>query len=164
MTGMLDTRFKFVFTNAAGCSGDALAKAITLFNESGKQAGELISDIYRVFPFWFAKRYALLTEKNYSDDFDMNFLVASVAPRYVLVGCCSEDHWACPKAQQLCALSASSAWEEKGLDGLLLNDYLPVGASSLDGHVGIFHFHSYHRLSRHCWNFFIDFIEKHKND
>ncbi|MBO5286908.1 MAG: hypothetical protein J6B34_02155 [Clostridia bacterium] len=168
VTGMLDTRFKFVFSNAAGCAGDSLAHGNSGFNRKDVSTGnfnfgELICDIYRTFPFWFCKNYKKYTVKNYADDFDQHFLVATIAPRYVLIGCCSEDHWADPVSQQLCVLAASPAWEGLGLDGHITDgEYLTPNSGKIDGHVGVFMTRTLHMLSRHNWHWFMKFIEAHK--
>lgn len=164
-TGMQDTRIKFVFSNASGCCGDSLAKGNS-GHESGedkRMSGELYSDIYRVFPFWFCKSFEKHTKKNYCDDFDQHFLLASIAPRYVVLGACSHDFWADPVSAQLSALAASPAWESLGLAGYTAKELLSVGQANDEGHIGFFLINSRHYLSRHSWNHFIDFIMKHKN-
>ena len=164
-TAMLDTRIRFVLSNAAGCAGDALAHGNSGLSrtEWTSQLGELICDITRNFPYWFCKKYRTYAEQNISDTFDQHFLLAAIAPRYVMVGSCDLDAWADPKSEQLCALAASEAWESMGLSGLVgPNRYLESGETLEDGHVGYFLIHSLHFLSRHCWRHFLDFIEKHK--
>ena len=164
-TAMLDERIKFACSNAAGCAGDSLAHGCSGLSrtEFDRSKGELISDIVRVFPFWFCKNYQKYTEKNYSDTFDQHFLLASIAPRYVAIGSCDLDGWADPQSQQLCALASSEAWENQGLSGLVGSDkYLNAGEGLIDGHVGYFLIHSMHFLSRHSWRWFMRFIEKHR--
>ena len=165
---MVDERVKFTLTNAAGCAGDTLAHGGSGLGRPHytQELGELIEDMVRVFPFWFCKNYRKYAEKNMSDEFDQHYLIASIAPRYVMIGSCDLDAWADPKSQQLCALAASPAWERDGLCGLVggSDHYLEAGEALTDGHVGYFVIHSRHFLSRHCWRNFINFIEKHKNE
>ncbi|MBQ7761193.1 MAG: hypothetical protein IJ400_03975 [Clostridia bacterium] len=164
-TAMLDERIRFVYSNATGCSGDALYRGNSGFykKENPRLTGELIEDIYRVFPYWFCKNYEKYTKTNIPDTFDQHFLIGSIAPRYVIIGACSLDFWADPKSQQLCALASSEAWERMGLSGLIGGESeLTVGQRLLDGHVAFFLLQSRHLLSRHGWCNFIDFIEKHK--
>ena len=166
-TAMLDTRFRFVFSNAAGCTGDSLAHGNSGLTRTKRTPllGELICDITKNFPYWFCKKYQTYAEGNVSDTFDQHFLLASIAPRYVMVGACDLDAWADPVSQQLCALAASKAWEELGLSGLVGSDhYLQAGEVLSEGHVGYFLIHSLHFLSRHSWKHFLTFLEKHKND
>ncbi|MBR7101678.1 MAG: hypothetical protein IKC74_05260 [Clostridia bacterium] len=165
VTGMLDTRIKFVFSNAAGCSGDSLCIGNSGHERGSDKfaTGELISDITTTFPFWFCKNYSKYAERNVSDIFDQHYLLGSIAPRYVLIGSCSEDHWADPLSQQLCVLAASEAWDREGLCGLQEYDKIvEPGEALLDGHVGFFKIKNVHYLSRHCYKRFIEFIEKHK--
>ncbi len=165
-TAMMDERFKFVYSNAAGCSGDAISRGSTgLTGKSdSRQRAELISDIYRVFPFWFCKNYKKYTETNIPDAFDQHFLLASIAPRYVMVGSCDLDLWADPVSQQLCVLAASEAWEKMGLTGLAdCTRFLEPGEDLTKGHAAFFLLHSKHLLSRHGWKRFIDFIEGNKD-
>ena len=164
-TGMMDERFRFVFSNAAGCAGDALAHGNSGHTREPHvyKLGELYEDIYGNFPFWFCKNFKRYTEKNLSEDFDQHYLLATIAPRCVLVGSCSEDLWADPISQQLCALAAGEAWEAKGLSGLVGCDrILDPEEELLDGNVGFFKIRSLHFLSRHCWRRFMCFLEKHK--
>lgn len=167
LTGMMDERIKFVFSNAAGCSGDSLAIGNSGHNRTGDKfaTGELISDITTTFPYWFCKNYLKYGEKNVADTFDQHYLLGAIAPRYVLIGSCSEDHWADPKSQQLCALAASEAWEKAGLTGLCgCERYIEPGEALLDGHVGFFKIKLVHYLSRHCYARLVEFIEKHKHN
>jgi hypothetical protein len=102
----------------------------------------LICDITKNFPYWFCKKYRTYAEKNFSETFDQHFILAAIAPRYVMVGSCDLDAWADPISQQLCALAASEAWEHAGFTGLSGSDhYLQPGEALLDGHVGYFLIH-----------------------
>lgn len=166
-TAMLDTRFKFVFSNASGCSGDSLAHGNSGLKRTVRtpMLGELICDITKNFPYWFCKKYRQYAEKNIADTFDQHFLLGAIAPRYVIVGSCDLDAWADPKSQQLCALAAGEAWESMGLSGLVGSDhFLQPGEALIDGHIGYFLIHSMHFLSRHSWKRFLEFIEKHKDE
>jgi len=164
-TAMLDERFKFVYSNAAGCGGDALAHGSSgqgrEFRDTSK--AELICDLIDRFPYWFCKNYRKYAEKNISDDFDQHFVFASIAPRYAFIASCDLDGWADPASQQLCALAASEAWEREGLEGIMGCDrYIDNGEALLDGHMAYAKVHSLHFLSRHLWRFFMEFVEKHR--
>lgn len=164
-TGMMDTRFRFVYTNAAGCAGDTLARGNTGFGRPKwvYAGGELIEDIVRNFPYWFCKNYHKYAKTSIPDTFDQHFLLATIAPRHLFVGTCATDDWADPKGEQLCALAASEAWEREGLTGLVGSDhYITAGEALLDGQVGICQANTFHFLTRHNWARFIEFIEKHK--
>jgi hypothetical protein len=168
-TAMMDERFKFAFSHAAGCAGDALARggsglSRTIYRDTTK--GELVGDIVRMFPYWFCKNYLKYEKSNIPDEFDQHFLLASIAPRYVMVGSCDLDHWADPQSQQLCALAAGEAWEKQGLPGLVggADSYIDSNSALIDGHVGYSKIHSLHFLSRHSWRNFLQFVGKHRYD
>lgn len=164
-TGMMDERFRFVYSNAAGCAGDTLARGNTGFNrpKGVYQGGELIEDIVRNFPYWFCKNYLRFAETSIPEGFDQHFLLATIAPRYLFIGTCATDDWADPKGEQLCALAAGEAWERMGLSGLLNADdrYLTPDEVRPDGHVGICQSNTFHYLTRHNWKRFLDFMEQH---
>ena len=167
-TAMMDERFKFVLSNAAGCSGDTLYRGNSGQGrkERTTQKGELICDIVDRFPYWFCKNYIKYAAANIPETFDQHFLLAAIAPRYVLVGSCDLDAWADPHSQQLCALAAGRAWEAQGLPGLSDADtgFLPAGEGRIDGRVGYFNIPSCHFFSRHSWAWLIRFIELHKEE
>ena len=167
-TAMLDERFTFAFSNAAGCAGDSIAhgstgKKLEHIDRHLKQRGENIADIVENFPYWFCRNYFKYTKTNISDTFDQHYLLAAIAPRYVIVGSCDMDFWADPLSQQLCCLAAAEMWQKEGLEGMKdTEDYLEAGDCLPDGHVGFFKIHSMHFFSRHSWKRCIEFIEKHK--
>ena len=170
-TGMMDERFSHVFSNNAGCAGDAIARggsglpdANGNFTVEQEFRGETIWRICDHFPFWFCKNYFKYTEQNYGTDFDQHFIVASIAPRKVCVNAAELDFWADQKSEQLCCLAASEAWEKLGLDGLQECDhYLTGGETLLDGNVGFFMAPTKHFLSRHAWNNYMEFMRRHLN-
>ena len=148
--------------------GDSLAHGSTGVLHSDidrdlRQRGETIFDIVDRFPYWFCKNYFKYAEKNVSDTFDQHYLLASIAPRFVLVGSCDLDTWADTQSQQLCCLAASEQWEKAGLKGLAdCEGYLKAGEAQLAGNVGYFVIHSKHFLSRHSWKRLIEFINCHR--
>ena len=169
-TGMMDERFTHVFSNNAGCTGDAIARGGSgLPDENGERIpreirGETIDVITSVFPYWFCENYIKYAEQNYGTDFDQHFIVGSIAPRKVCVNAAELDYWADQKSEQLCCLAASKAWESMGLDGIEECDhFLTPGEKLLDGNVGFFMAPTKHFLSRHAWNNFIEFMRKHTN-
>ena len=171
-TGMMDERFSFVLTNNAGCGGDALARGGSgLPNESGefllekKFRGETIFDIInRPIACWFCENYKKYAEKNFYDEFDQHFVVASIAPRNVCSNLAELDYWADQKSTQLCYMVASEAWEKFGINGIIGSDhYISPNEKLLEGNIGIFMTPTHHFLSRHAWENFMEFMRKHKN-
>ena len=163
---MTDERFKFVYSNASGCAGAALARG-----NSGNEAdpknrsrGETYSDIISRFPYWFCTAFHKYAKTNIGEDFDQHYLLASIAPRFVLVGSCSMDGWADPVSEQLCCVAASEAWENAGLNGTCFDEIIEAENASLEGRIGYFKLNSQHFMSRHGWRRFMEFIELHKNE
>ncbi len=123
-----DTRFYAACANDSGCSGDAITRG---------KVGEQISDITARFPMWFCEKYRSYAKRTEDMPFDQHFLVASIAPRKVMLGAALEDTWADPASQYLSACAASEAWETLGLKGFVHPDRLAeVGDDLFDGEVG----------------------------
>ncbi len=146
-----DTRFTYACVNDSGCSGDAITRCKT---------GEHVGDIYNVFPHWFTKNYAKYMDNEDAMPFDQHFLVAAVAPRYVISGTAVEDTWADPYSQFLSGVAATPAYELLGLDGVITPDEMPTADTVLlDGSIGYFLRSGRHFLSRYDWNRYMDFID-----
>jgi hypothetical protein len=152
--GAQDTRFKYVFSNNAGCSGDAITR--------GKQ-GETIERITTNFNYWFCAKY-----REYMDDaikdmpFDQHFLLAAIAPRKVAVGASSLDIWADPESEYLCCKAASPAWEAYGKTGFIGPDdrYPKVGEAFNEGNIAFHLREGEHSFCRADWNRYVDFLLK----
>lgn len=169
VTAMMDKRFKYAFSNNSGCGGAALAHGSSGLTVKGDYftpgRGENICDLTTSFPYWFCKNYLKYSEKMYADEFDQHYLIASIAPRYVVVGSNSADDWADQKSEQLACHAASPAWEELGLKGITECDhFLNHGEACLDGRIGYFMIDFFHFLSRHSWHRYLEFIELHKDE
>ncbi len=180
LTGALDERFRYVFSNGSGGSGAALTRGNsglpfiwtlhtdkeTLFDyEPEWNTGETIRDVMKQFPYWFCKHYEQYAVTNIPEDFDQHFLVASVAPRFVYVGSGNKDLWADPTSEFLSAAAASAYYEKMGLTGLVHNDKLPEPEEVFhEGRVGYHARQGYHFLSRHDWQKYMAYIRKHQFD
>ena len=53
------------------------------------------------FPYWFSKEFGALPDEPEQLPFDQHYLIASIAPRYVLIGSASEDAWCDPVSEFL---------------------------------------------------------------
>ena len=151
VTGMLDTRFKYVISNDSGCSGAAITR---------EKQGEHIEFITKTFPYWFCKNYT-----NYIDEskltFDQHMLLATIAPRTLIVGSAEEDQWADPDSEYLSCVAASKAWENLGLVGFVHPNRLPTAGAVFDeGNVCYQLRSDGHYLSRRDWNVYFDIIRK----
>lgn len=153
VTAMMDERFKFAFSNNAGCCGDSFVRG---------KIGETIADITRAFPFWFCENLKKYAGHHDLMPFDQHFLLASIAPRYVYVASSSLDSWADPMTQYLTCYATSAYFEEKGVSGFICPDRLPEEGDAFgEGHIGYHLKHGAHYFSRYDWNEYMRFFEKH---
>lgn len=144
-----DTRFAFCYSNDSGCSGAALSR--------GKE-GEDVNFICNRFPYWFCKNYQQYKNNEANMPFDQHYLVASIAPRYVLVGSASEDAWADPISELLCCVAAGPAFE----GGFVHNNVMPEnGEALLEGKLGYHIKRGKHYFSRRDWQQLIRFVNHH---
>jgi len=150
LTAATDKRFAFAYSNDSGCSGAAITR---------KKMGETVKDICKVFPYWFCENYKKYIDNEQNMPFDQHYLVASIAPRKVLIGSASEDLWADPVSEQLCCAAASDAFE-KGFRC----EKLPAetGDAFFEGDVGYHLRKGLHYFSREDWLKLIRFVKTHQ--
>ncbi len=155
VTGMLDERFRYVIANNSGCAGAAITR---------RKEGERIQDITTAFPYWFCPTYATYADADSSRgsmDFDQHMLMATLAPRILMVGSALADNWADPPSEQLGCVAASPAWEALGKTGYRSADRLPLVGDRFDEGNICYHMRSgNHYFSRSDWNVYMDVIEK----
>ena len=164
LTGMLDTRFKYVISNDSGCCGASLNRGNT-GHVRETQRGELITDITNRFGYWFCKNLRKYRETNVPDCYDQHFLLASIAPRFVYVASATMDDWADPTSEFLSCVAASEVYEKDGLQGLIHNGEIPEGGEELqDGRIGYHKRPGMHFLSRYDWQRYMNFIKLHEKD
>lgn len=151
LTGMLDERFRFVFSNDSGCSGAALSH--------GKK-GETIEKICQSFPYWFCPHYQQYASAE-ELPFDQHFVLAACAPRYVYVASAKEDTWADPESEYLSCCEAGKTYEALGLKGFVHPDRLPIpGDAFMEGSIGYHLRPGDHYFSREDWLHFMEFIKR----
>ena len=150
VAGAFDHRFRFVHSNNSGCSGAAVARGNT---------GETVSDICRVFPYWFCENYKKYAENEDKMPFDQHFLLACIAPNFVSVGSASEDSWADPAGEQLSCFAASDIYKKYDMKGFVCDKRAAVGDCFFDGSIGYFLRKGRHFFSREDWNKVISFIK-----
>ena len=116
--GALDERFAAVISNDSGYGGAASSRHGT---------GERIDDFIRCGSWdWFCENFReFRAEAEDRKPYDQSFLLAMIAPRYLLVGSAEEDAPADPKSEFLTTLAASSVWEMLGKKGLVVPDRMP---------------------------------------
>lgn len=168
LAGMLDERFAFVCPNDSGCCGDALNRGNSgIAAVPGKYGryGETLHAIITRFPYWFCENFLANENRDFAEDYDQHWLLASIAPRYLACGSADMDEWADPTSQYLSACAASAAWEQQGHDGLIHPDRLPEpGEQFGEGNVSFHLRHGMHFQSRFDWNRYMDFMEAKKKE
>lgn len=149
-----DERFAAAISNDSGCAGAAV--------ERGK-VGEHVREITRVFPFWFAPKYAEYAENPHAMPADQHFLTALMAPRLLYIASAAEDIWADPASEFLCAVAASEAYAAFGVPGLVpVPEYLPEAPAAFhDGRLGYHVRRGLHYYSREDWGLQLAFLQKH---
>ena len=148
-----DDRFAVCVPNQCGGGGVCLAK---------RDFGENISTEVSMFRHWYCKAYA-----RYADNpaklltFDQHLLLASIAPRRVLVEGFGPNQWMDTKAEYLSCRAASAAWENLGLPGLPAGDYPDYYDTSLIGsHLGYVRRTEEHGIAGIDWKWMLDFADQ----
>jgi hypothetical protein len=143
-----DERFKFAHSNDSGCSGAAITRG---------KVGEQLSNICKVFPYWFCENYLNYAKNDCTIPFDQHYLIASIAPRYVSIASAIEDTWADPNSEFLACVASSESFE----NGFICEDRLPiVGDIFFEGDIGYQLRDGTHYFSREDWLKLIHFINK----
>ena len=116
-----DERFSMAISNDSGCSGAAISRGTV---------GESIRDIADVrFPYWFCGNYRNWIDREWEAPFDQHMLLALVAPRALYVCSATEDEWADPLSEFLCAAAVSDVWNFHRVPGLVIPaDVQPLAA------------------------------------
>ena len=145
-----DERISFVYSNDSGCCGSAITR---------NKQGETVRDICRLFPYWFCDNYKKYIDNEVNMPFDQHYLLASVAPRHVLIGSASEDLWADPVSEMICCAAASPAFKKP----FECENRLPkAGDAFLSGDIGYHMRKGLHYFSREDWHMLIKFVNLHR--
>ncbi len=151
LAGATDERFAFSYSNDSGCSGAAIARGTS-------PGGERVADIWDRFSFWFCENYKKYCNNEENMPFDQHYLIASIAPRNVLVGSASEDKWADPLSEMLGCVGASDAFDKP----FVYQDRPPqIDDKFLEGDVGYHMRKGLHYFSREDWQRLIEFVNLH---
>ena len=152
LAGATDERFTFSYSNDSGCSGAAIARGTS-------EGGERVADICRNFPFWFCENYKNYCNNEDNMPFDQHYLVASIAPRKVLIGSAALDKWADPLSEMLCCVASSDAFN----NSFKYEDRPPqVDDKFFGGDIGYHMRAGLHYFSRLDWLRLIEFINLHR--
>ena len=149
--GAQDERFAAVISNNSGYGGAASSK---------HGEGERVTSFLKKGSWdWYCENFKTFADKEDEKPYDQSFLLALIAPRYLLVGSAEEDRGADPKAEFLTTLHASSAWGLLGKQGLVAAEEMPKpGDFWGDGSI-LYHYRTgLHYLSRDDFAAYIRFL------
>ena len=145
-----DERFAVAVINQTGGGGVPLAK---------RDLGENVSTEMVMFPHWFCKAYAKYVDNEQAMKFDQHLLVASIAPRPILVEGYDRE-WFDTRGEYLSCKAASAAWEFLGEPGLPAGDFPADFDESLIGpKLGYVHRAGLHGFSPWDWKWSLDFAD-----
>lgn len=148
-----DERFAVCVPNQCGGGGVCLAK---------RDYGENIATEMRMFSHWYCKAYGKY-QTNPAEllTFDQHMLVATIAPRYLLVQGFSSSPWMDPEGEYLACRAASPVWEflgKPGMPGEAYPDDYDTGA--VGSHLGYIRRSEDHGLSAYDWHWMMNFADR----
>lgn len=115
LAGALDERIRFVNPNCSGAHGCGCWRYLQ--NEDNGDRSERLADLLKAVPYWLGpdmKNYGGCEEKL---PFDMHFVKALVAPRYLYETNGKDDVWANPRGSYITNLAARPVWTLLGKGG-----------------------------------------------
>lgn len=148
-----DERFAAAISNDSGYGGAASSK---------HGSGERVVDFLRVGSWdWYCEAFKQFAgEWEDEKPYDQSFLLALIAPRYLLIGSAELDFAADPPSEFLTALHASAAWRLLGKQGLLTPDEMPSPGAHLGEGDILYHLRrGKHYFSREDWAAYIRFLD-----
>ncbi|MBN1555656.1 MAG: acetylxylan esterase [Phycisphaerae bacterium] len=96
-----DERFAGAMSNDSGCAGASLSR---------RNFGETPGWMAGVIPWWFRPGFVRHADHPHDWPVDQHMLLATIAPRPLLVTSAVEDTWADPRGEELSAVHASSLY------------------------------------------------------
>ena len=145
-----DERFAVCVPNQTGGGGVPLAK---------RNFGENVSTEMRSFPHWYCRAYGKYVDNEQAMAFDQHLLVASIAPRRILVESFNEG-WFDGKGEYLSCQAASSAWTFLGKPGFPQQPFpANFNRSCVGPYLGYVRRGGPHGLSGQDWVWLMDFAD-----
>lgn len=149
-----DERFKFAYSNDSGCSGAAISR---------QKSGERLSDILKVFPYWFCENYKKYINNEENMPFDQHYLAALIAPRKLYIASAAKDSWADPVSEMLTCVAVSEVYRQYGEKGFISEDRLPrINDEFHEGSVGYHLRDGLHYFSREDWLKVMKYVNRQK--
>jgi hypothetical protein len=150
VAGMRDARFSVVIANQSGCGGAAPSRGTV---------GESVERINTVFPHWFADSFKKYNTQTDQLPFDQHCLIATLAPRPVLLTCAEDDTWANPVGQFEVLKAAHPAYLAHAGDGLTSQTMPSLNALS-EGRLGYWIRPGGHAMSPDDWATYLTYADK----
>lgn len=151
-----DERFRLAVISASGCSGASLSKM-------KDETCEKIEQITEVFPYWFSRRWPAYAGHEKEMTFDQHWILSAIAPRSFYLCSGSDDSWAGPKTEYLCAVAANEVYHMLGQEGLKHPDRMPMAGDIFDEGTAAYSMHKgTHYLGEFEWNNVMEYMKKLK--
>ncbi len=111
---------------------------------------------------FFCERFKTFVDTKHEDlPYDMNYMIASIAPGLVFVTGATGDRGMDPLSEFVSLYDASKAYRLLGKKGLVSNGTIPSHSEPLiDGELGFYVRDGMHFMSREDWHVFMDFFDK----
>lgn len=149
-----DDRFRLAAISASGCSGASLSKM-------KDETCEKIGQITEVFPYWFSKRWPGYANREREMHFDQHWILSAIAPRSFYLFSGSDDNWAGPHTEYLCAVAANEVYHKLGMEGLKHPDRMPEAGDIFDQGCIAYAMHKGpHYLGDFEWNCVMEYMKK----
>ena len=147
-----DERFAVCVPVQCGAGGVQLLK---------RDFGETVAIICRQFPHWFCPAYQKYADNEENMPFDQHLLLATIAPRPLLV-LGFDERWYDTKGEWLSCRSASPVWDFLGVPGLpdvpFPADYCK---SCVGTHLAYIRRTERHGISAYDWTWMMDFADRY---
>jgi hypothetical protein len=149
--GARDTRFAMVIASCSGESGAALSR---------RNYGETVKHMTARFGYQFASNYAKYGDKVDTLPVDAHLLVASIAPRPLLLQTGDKDFWSDPKGEFLSAVAAGPVYTLLGKEALG-TDQMPAAGTPIFHTLGYVMHDGGHGTIPSDWDLFLQFMQLH---
>ena len=151
VAGAYDQRFSLIISNQSGCGGAAISR---------RRHGETIKVINTNFPHWFCGAHKTFNDREAHQPIDQHTLIATLAPRPVLICSATGDDWADPQGEFLAAKEAGKVYQWLGTEGMRAEAF-PNENQLIDSIVGYHVRPGKHGIGIKDWTVFMNFADKH---